>query len=126
MSEKVALSAADILAVGRVGEPTRFHIEAWGVDVFIKDPTVDVIDWLQEHGRECGQDKDGSPIFSQRSAVEVCVRMLCDAEGKMLFDVTDVDELVKTTKPDGWTEALKHCSSFFSVSEEAIETAVGN
>ena len=122
----VAESAADILSSGKVGEPTKFYVDEWKTDIFIADPSAAVIDWVQEYIGNLPLDEEGKPRFSQRSAVEIAIRMLCNSKNELLFSPEDIDKIMETTKPAGWLQVLEHCSTFFVIDSKTLDEATKN
>lgn len=91
----------DFLAnVPKPGAPEKLHVKAWGLDVWICDPTCDQVDeW--ETFCEAHKAKDGSVLPGPWRATLASI-VLCDEDGKRLFWAEDVSMLGRQSP-----EALK-------------------
>ena len=74
--------------VPKPGAPEKLHVKAWGLDVWVADPTCDMVDeWEAFCERHTAPDKTILPGPWRATLASI---LLCDESGKRLYTADDV------------------------------------
>lgn len=117
----VLVSAEDIFNIKDRSEPIVFHVESWGKDVYLRDPSLaDRDEWVRYE-----RSKKDSGGITDAACAKMAVIFVCNEKGERLFTDADIPRLL-SMGGDGLTEITKRCVDLLVVSDESVEDRVKN
>lgn len=111
--------AAELLAIEDLRPPTKLHVNAWGRDVYLLDPTADIRDEWEVF---CAANQGKRASWRAKLAA----LLLCDEHGARLFtsdaDVAKLGKKAAKALHEIWQAGHK----LLSITDKEIEELEGN